>query len=104
MAAFYISCSIIISASVDIACHKKSDNTVPNTHLPGLKIFQVRPCEEYKEEYSDCRSIKAKFHQYFIHGETKDCTQWKTDYDKCLLYRKQKDVEALVRITLENVN
>uniref|UniRef100_A0A0P4WPV0 Synaptic plasticity regulator PANTS n=1 Tax=Scylla olivacea TaxID=85551 RepID=A0A0P4WPV0_SCYOL len=65
--------------------------------LKSLPSFSwlVRPCEYYKEEYSDCSSIKAKFHQYFIHGETRDCSQWKVDYNQCLKFRNQKDMEAL---------
>ncbi|XP_042224362.1 UPF0545 protein C22orf39 homolog isoform X2 [Homarus americanus] len=62
------------------------------------EMIPVRPCERYKEEYSDCTSIKAKFHQYFIHGETKDCSQWKTDYNHCLNYRNKKDIESLTSV------
>jgi len=32
--------------------------------------LQVRPCESYKDEYSECSSFKGKFHQYFIFGKT----------------------------------
>ena len=46
-------------------------------------FYQIRPCSTYKEEYSDCTSIKARFHQYFIYGEPIDCSQWKRDYDNC---------------------
>ncbi|KAK3876253.1 hypothetical protein Pcinc_018940 [Petrolisthes cinctipes] len=76
------------------------ENEVSLEDLPSLPNLSwlVRPCEQYKEEYGDCRSIKAKFHQYFIHGESRDCTQWKTDYDNCLLYRNKKDLEALVSV------
>ncbi|XP_042862443.1 UPF0545 protein C22orf39 homolog [Penaeus japonicus] len=58
----------------------------------------VRPCERYKEEYGDCTSIKAKFHQYFIYGESRDCSQWKKDYESCINYRKTKDMESLESI------
>lgn len=63
-------------------------------HLPKWS-WLVRPCEKYKEELRDCRSIKAKFHQYFINGETEDCSQWKTDYVKCMDYRQNKDTVSL---------
>ncbi|XP_071532093.1 synaptic plasticity regulator PANTS isoform X2 [Panulirus ornatus] len=65
---------------------------IPN--LPRL-AWLVRRCERYKEEYNDCTTIKAKFHQYFIHGETQDCSQWKADYKQCLNYRKHNDLESL---------
>lgn len=50
----------------------------------------------YKDEYDDCTSFKARFHQYFINGENTDCTQWQTDYKNCLRYRdsNNNDVEA----------
>lgn len=48
-----------------------------------LKSHQLRPCFMYKEEYSDCKSIQARFHQYFIHGDSVDCLQWKRDFDNC---------------------
>ena len=40
--------------------------------------------------------MKAKFHQYFIHGEPTDCSQWKKDYENCMIFRLQKEKSALV--------
>ncbi len=57
-------------------------------------LFQIRPCFLYKEEYSDCKSIKGRFHQYFIHGESIDCLQWKRDYDNCTRYEENNDLKA----------
>ena len=54
-------------------------NTTPEEEIPYGWL--IKPCEMYKEEYKDCKSIKARFHQYFIFGETLDCEQWKIDYD-----------------------
>lgn len=50
----------------------------------------------YKDEYDDCTSIKARFHQYFIFGEILDCEQWKTDYHNCYQWQKHKSEEAYV--------
>ncbi|PSN39173.1 hypothetical protein C0J52_20383 [Blattella germanica] len=58
-------------------------------------LWMVRPCDLYKEEYSDCTSIKARFHQYFIHGESVDCSQWKRDYDNCVRWENNKNSKAL---------
>lgn len=58
-------------------------------------MAKVRPCEWYSEEHSDCKSIRGKFHQYFVHGTTLDCSQWQQDYDNCMLWRKKKDLDAL---------
>ncbi|XP_053972110.1 uncharacterized protein LOC128872942 [Hylaeus volcanicus] len=56
--------------------------------------WMVRPCELYKEEYDDCKSIRARFHQYFVHGKTIKCSQWKTDYENCYLWSKYKSEKA----------
>lgn len=50
----------------------------------------------YKDEYDDCTSFKARFHQYFIHGEDTDCTQWQIDYKNCIKYEDSNgnDVDA----------
>lgn len=42
----------------------------------------------YEEEYKDCTSLKSRFHQYFIHGKSVDCNQWKHDYSSCLRYER----------------
>jgi hypothetical protein len=62
-------------------------------------ILQVRPCESYKDEHSECKSIRGRFHQYFIHGENLDCAQWQTDFENCMKFRLQKDIPALVTKT-----
>ena len=84
---------------------------IPNAWLVGSMIdlfsilrhalivifeFKVRPCEAYKDEHSECKSIKGRFHQYFIHGDTIDCTQWETDYENCMKYCLRQDMAALV--------
>ncbi|XP_046390655.1 UPF0545 protein C22orf39 homolog [Ischnura elegans] len=58
-------------------------------------MWLVRPCSIYKEEYSDCTSIKGRFHQYFIHGSTIDCAQWGRDADNCVRWEENKDAKAL---------
>ncbi|XP_053670017.1 UPF0545 protein C22orf39 homolog [Anopheles nili] len=50
-------------------------------------LWSIRPCYLYNEEYEDCTSIKARFHQYFIHGESVDCNQWKRDFDNCARFQ-----------------
>lgn len=57
---------------------------------------QIRPCHLYKEEYDDCRSFKARFHQYFIYGKDSDCSQWLTDFKNCERYQESNgnDIES----------
>ncbi|KAL0129274.1 hypothetical protein PUN28_004165 [Cardiocondyla obscurior] len=56
--------------------------------------WMLRPCMVYKDEYDECTSVRARFHQYFIFGETLDCNQWKTDYNNCYQWQKYKSEEA----------
>ncbi|XP_037816307.1 UPF0545 protein C22orf39 homolog [Lucilia sericata] len=62
--------------------------------------WAIRPCAVYKDEYDDCTSFKARFHQYFINGQNTDCTQWQTDYNNCVKYRDSNgnDVDAGVAV------
>lgn len=61
-------------------------------------LIQIRPCFLYKEEYSDCKSIKGRFHQHFIHGQSIDCESWKKDFDNCVQYEEKKDAEAATAV------
>ncbi|CAD1469619.1 unnamed protein product, partial [Heterotrigona itama] len=54
----------------------------------------IKPCAMYIDEYSDCRSIRGRFHQYFIYGEMLDCKQWKIDYKNCNLWTEHKNKKA----------
>ncbi|XP_076280778.1 synaptic plasticity regulator PANTS [Lasioglossum baleicum] len=56
--------------------------------------WMIRPCEIYNEEHSDCKSIAARFHQYFVFGKSIDCSQWKTDYQNCYRWEKYKSEQA----------
>ncbi|KAG8223882.1 hypothetical protein J437_LFUL004718 [Ladona fulva] len=58
-------------------------------------MWMVRPCLVYQEEYSDCKSIRGRFHQYFIHGETIDCNQWLRDSENCKRWEESKNLSAL---------
>ncbi|XP_018318817.1 UPF0545 protein C22orf39 homolog isoform X2 [Agrilus planipennis] len=50
--------------------------------------WMIRDCDIYSDEYSDCTSIKARFHQYFVFGTTLDCSQWKRDCDNCWKWKE----------------
>lgn len=56
----------------------------------------------YREEYNDCTSVKGRFHQYFIYGETIDCAQWKRDLDNCSKWKEENDLKAAVWNILSN--
>lgn len=40
--------------------------------------------------------IRARFHQYFIYGETVDCSHWKKDFEQCKNFRNKSDLTSLV--------
>lgn len=81
----------------ELANPENSDSVLKKDVLPE-NAWKVRPCEWYLEEYKDCRSIRARFHQYFIFGTTLSCDQWCTDYENCLKWRNKKDIDALTSV------
>ncbi|XP_034840133.1 synaptic plasticity regulator PANTS [Maniola hyperantus] len=65
----------------------------PQSNEPEDK-WLIRDCEIYKDEYKECTSFRARFHQYFIYGETLDCNQWKKDYNNCCKWTDDGDLKA----------
>lgn len=55
----------------------------------------VRPCERYKEMNQLCTSVRSKIQQYYIYGETLDCSQHASNYQSCLDYRKSQNEDSL---------
>ncbi|KAH8267368.1 hypothetical protein KR026_001069 [Drosophila bipectinata] len=62
---------------------EKADSKLNNSNTTLEDAWAIRPCHLYKDEYDDCTSFKARFHQYFIFGKDTDCSQWLTDYRNC---------------------
>lgn len=60
-------------------------------------IFQIRPCEIYRDEYNECKYWKSRFHQYFIHGHKVDCSSWQKDFKNCEIWQENKSKDAYVR-------
>lgn len=56
--------------------------------------FQIRECDEYKDEYKNCTSYKDRFQQYFVFGEYLDCEQWNKDYKNCCKLEEKDDWQA----------
>lgn len=48
----------------------------------------------FTEEFRDCRSIKGRFQQYFVHGDSLDCASWEHDFEDCLRYTEKNDLAA----------
>ncbi|XP_022227752.2 UPF0545 protein C22orf39 homolog [Drosophila obscura] len=75
---------------------ENSDTKDPKNQTDLDDAWAIRPCHLYKDEYDDCTSFKARFHQYFIFGKDTDCSQWLTDYKNCERYHQSNgnDVAA----------
>ncbi|XP_047358582.1 UPF0545 protein C22orf39 homolog [Vespa velutina] len=56
--------------------------------------WMIRPCEIYKDEYSECKYWKSRFHQYFIYGHKIDCSSWKEDFKNCEIWEANKSEDA----------
>ncbi|KAM7341920.1 synaptic plasticity regulator PANTS [Cochliomyia hominivorax] len=78
----------------------EKDNNANDARTILKDEWSIRPCAVYKDEYDDCTSFKARFHQYFINGKNTDCTQWQTDYKNCMRYRDSNgnNVEAGIAV------
>ncbi|XP_023168299.2 UPF0545 protein C22orf39 homolog [Drosophila hydei] len=77
----------------------KSENDETKTSKNDTKLvdtWAIRPCHLYKDEYDDCSSFKARFHQYFVFGKNTDCSQWLKDFQDCERYQRSNgnDMEA----------
>lgn len=103
----------------------------------GPNSWLVRPCEWYKQEYSDCKckyqhmpfyftdfvfliifnflsllfllsltlslslnllALRGRIHQYFVHGKTNICDDWRDDFYNCKLFRKTKEPQYVVSL------
>ncbi|CAG9760779.1 unnamed protein product [Ceutorhynchus assimilis] len=56
--------------------------------------WMIKECPIYNQEYSDCTSIRARLHQWFVFGQLVDCGQWKRDSLNCCRWVEEKDVNA----------
>lgn len=50
----------------------------------------------YKMELKGCVGMQARFYQYFVDGELKDCTEWQRDLINCEKWTDNKDYKAAV--------
>lgn len=50
------------------------------------------------EEYKDCKSVKARFQQYFVNGDILDCSGWNHDLNDCINFEEKNDYRAGKRI------
>lgn len=52
----------------------------------------------FSEEYRDCRSIKSRFQQYFVHGDYLDCSSWEHDFESCVKFEDNGDLKAAKKV------
>lgn len=58
----------------------------------------------YKEEYKECKSIRGRFNQHFVFGETLNCDQWRDDYNNCQKYSWLNNKEAAELLIQSEIN
>lgn len=66
-----------------------------NPSLKKKDAHLVRPCERYKEMYSSCRSVRHRFHQYYVYGELLDCNIYSGLYNSCIDFRNTNESKHL---------
>ncbi|XP_030638830.1 synaptic plasticity regulator PANTS [Chanos chanos] len=47
-----------------------------------------RPCDYYWSEFRHCKSLRNRFHHYYVYGTFPSCEQWKEDYHMCREWEK----------------
>lgn len=52
----------------------------------------------YKYEHKECTRWRSRFQQYYIYGETLDCSQWKEAYNNCQKYSWFKNKDAALEL------
>ncbi|KAI5720104.1 hypothetical protein M8J77_001913 [Diaphorina citri] len=68
--------------------------------LVDSKYWKIRPCAMYKMELKGCVGMQARFYQYFVDGELKDCTEWQRDLINCEKWTDNKDYKAAEEVIL----
>ncbi|KAF0311314.1 UPF0545 protein C22orf39 [Amphibalanus amphitrite] len=78
----------------------ETDIATEVSHFESLpaEAWLVRSCEQFEAELKECRRPKGRFHQYFIHGELADCSQWREDVANCYRWRRKADPEAMAAL------
>ena len=78
----------------------EADVATEVSHFESLpaEAWLVRACEQFEAELKECRRPKGRFHQYFIHGQLADCSQWREDVANCYRWRRKADPEAMAAL------
>lgn len=88
MAAGPFDLAIFIKVSLDFMFFSQFSSI---SHFAKLENFLT-------EEFRDCRSIKGRFQQYFVHGDSLDCASWEHDFEDCLRYTEKNDLKAAKKV------
>ena len=71
--------------------HRAVLESIPNS-------WMLRECEDYKDEYKGCSSMKGKLYMYYHNGKITSCNEWKQNYEDCKLWVDNTDESAAKRI------
>ncbi|CAF0927285.1 unnamed protein product [Adineta steineri] len=70
-----------------------SNTSDVKNEIPGQWL--IKPCEEYNDELSYCRSWRGRLHQRYMLGERKDCAPIAEALHNCMFWLQRKDVQEL---------
>jgi len=60
--------------------------------------WMLRHCDSYREELKSCKSLRGRFHQFYVHGKALDCSDWEASFDDCKAWNSKADEAAARRI------
>ncbi|CAF2098545.1 unnamed protein product [Rotaria magnacalcarata] len=58
----------------------------------------IRPCEEYNDELSYCRSWRGRLYQRYMLGQRKDCAPIAEALHNCMFWLQRQDVQELKKL------
>uniref|UniRef100_A0A4W5R5Y0 Synaptic plasticity regulator PANTS n=1 Tax=Hucho hucho TaxID=62062 RepID=A0A4W5R5Y0_9TELE len=61
-----------------------------------------RTCDDYWSEFRHCKSLWNRFHNYYAHGTSPSCGQWKEDYYSCREWEKNPGPETKVQFSTQS--
>lgn len=78
------------------------ESTANKSHVDILLTMKdswmLRHCDSYREELKSCKSIRGRFHQFYVHGKALDCSHWEQSFDDCKAWNSNADQAAASRV------
>jgi len=96
------SCPNESAASLTLADFSPPESSANKSHVDILMTMKdswmLRHCDSYREELKSCKSIRGRFHQFYVHGKALDCSEWENSFDDCKAWNSHADEPAARRV------